>query len=326
MVMPTMAIALVRFSSVVRSATSARITEPTAPAPCSTRPKMTPPIEVESAATALPMREQDEADDDHRLAPEPVGQQTEGDLQQPLAQPVNAERLADQIGGRARKVLGIGGKHRIDHEQAEQPDREDRRERAGGAEFLSSHRIYSQHMNEAPPASYGFKTRPCPAALIPVNCGGLPPAPGSCIDPPNSAHFGARRTTEPSDEARYPSRLPHHQGGDDRRQRIHHPLHLGQGRRCHASRHRPEVAPGLDRRPAASGRPRRPPVALPEEVLGLPEGRDKRRNKRARSSRATKNPRVTRGFFFIRPWRLRTSDALGAEGRLQAGRAGARPD
>jgi len=54
MVMPTMAIALVRFSSVVRSATSARITEPTAPEPCSTRPKMTPPIEVESAATALP--------------------------------------------------------------------------------------------------------------------------------------------------------------------------------------------------------------------------------------------------------------------------------
>ena len=55
MVMPTMAIALVRFSSLVRSATSARITEPTAPPPCSTRPTMTPPIEVEDAATALPM-------------------------------------------------------------------------------------------------------------------------------------------------------------------------------------------------------------------------------------------------------------------------------
>src|ERR1035438_5390209 len=75
-----------------------------------------------------------------------------------------------------------------------------------------------------------------------------------------------------TDEARYPPRLPHHQGGDDRRQRIHHPLHLGQGRRCHASRHRPEVAPGLDRRPAAIGRSRRPAVALPEEVLGLLEG------------------------------------------------------
>ena len=55
MVMPTMAIALVRFSSAVRSATSARITEPMAPAPCNTRPKMTPPIEVESAAIALPI-------------------------------------------------------------------------------------------------------------------------------------------------------------------------------------------------------------------------------------------------------------------------------
>ena len=54
MEMPTIAIALVRFSSCVRSATSARITEPTAPAPCSTRPMMTPPIEVDIAATALP--------------------------------------------------------------------------------------------------------------------------------------------------------------------------------------------------------------------------------------------------------------------------------
>ena len=55
MVMPTMAIAAVRLSSLVRSATSARITEPTAPAPCSARPTMTPSIEVEIAATALPM-------------------------------------------------------------------------------------------------------------------------------------------------------------------------------------------------------------------------------------------------------------------------------
>src|SRR6185503_3232903 len=54
MVMPTVASALVRFSSVVRSATSARITEPTAPAPWSARPTMTPPIEVDMAATALP--------------------------------------------------------------------------------------------------------------------------------------------------------------------------------------------------------------------------------------------------------------------------------
>ena len=55
MVMPTIAIALVRFSSLVRSATSASTTEPTAPPPCTARPMMTPSIEVETAATALPM-------------------------------------------------------------------------------------------------------------------------------------------------------------------------------------------------------------------------------------------------------------------------------
>ena len=35
-----------------------------------------------------------------------------------------------------------------------------------------------------------------------------------------------------------------------------------------APRHRPEVASGLDRRPAAAARPRRPALALPEEVRG----------------------------------------------------------
>ena len=102
---------------------------------------MTPPIEVESAATALPIAKRISPTTIMRLASEPVGQQAEGNLQQPLAQSVNAERLADQIGRRARKLLGIGGEHRIDHEQAEQPDREHGRERAGGAEFQSIHRI-----------------------------------------------------------------------------------------------------------------------------------------------------------------------------------------
>ncbi len=54
MVMPTVAMALVRLSSRVRSATMARITEPTAPVPWITRPTMTPSMEVESAAIALP--------------------------------------------------------------------------------------------------------------------------------------------------------------------------------------------------------------------------------------------------------------------------------
>ena len=54
MVAPTTAIARVRTSSRVRSATIARIDEPTAPAPCRTRPSSTPSIEVASAATTLP--------------------------------------------------------------------------------------------------------------------------------------------------------------------------------------------------------------------------------------------------------------------------------
>src|SRR6185295_16954534 len=33
-----------------------------------------------------------------------------------------------------------------------------------------------------------------------------------------------------------------------------------------SSRHRPQVAPGLDRRPAAAARPRRAALTLPEEI------------------------------------------------------------
>src|ERR1700736_1164704 len=67
-------------------------------------------------------------------------------------------------------------------------------------------------------------------------------------------------------EARHPSGLSHHQGRDDRRHRIHHAHDLGQGRRYAASRYRPKVAPGVDRRAAATCRPRRTPLALPEEI------------------------------------------------------------
>src|SRR3974377_478574 len=63
--------------------------------------------------------EQYQAQDDHRLAAKPVGQEAEGDLQQALRQAVDTERLADEIGGGARQLLGIGGEHRVDHEKAE---------------------------------------------------------------------------------------------------------------------------------------------------------------------------------------------------------------
>ena len=81
MVMPTMAIAWVRLSSVVRSATNANITAPTAPAPCSTRPTMTPSIEVDTAATALPIPNMINPRTIISFAPDLVGQQTERDLQ-----------------------------------------------------------------------------------------------------------------------------------------------------------------------------------------------------------------------------------------------------
>src|SRR5262249_22168433 len=71
-----------------------------------------------------------------------------------------------------------------------------------------------------------------------------------------------------NDEARHASELPQHQGGDDRRYRVHHPHHLGQAGRYAAPRYRPEIAPGLDRRPATAARSRRPAVAVPEEVRG----------------------------------------------------------
>ena len=138
MVMPTIAIALVRFSSVVRSATSARMTEPTAPAPCSARPTMTPPIEVDMRGDRTADREQQKADDDHRACGRrgrTIGR-TGSAAGLASARKCRAPRRPDRA-SRPSKSVGIGGKHRIDHEQAEQPDGKDRRERGGGAKFLS---------------------------------------------------------------------------------------------------------------------------------------------------------------------------------------------
>ena len=183
MVMPTSAIALVRFSSAVRSATSARMTEPTAPAPCSARPTMTPSIEVDSAATALPIANRIRPMNDHHLAADFVGEETEWNLQEPLREPINAERFADQVRIGAGEVARIGREHRIDHEQAEQPHGEDGRERKGGAEFLSFHRCLSRPS----PAPQRRTGRDANALPPPVNCDGLPPGLRRVIDPPNSS-------------------------------------------------------------------------------------------------------------------------------------------
>ncbi|CAA9335212.1 MAG: LSU ribosomal protein L31p @ LSU ribosomal protein L31p, zinc-independent, partial [uncultured Microvirga sp.] len=63
-------------------------------------------------------------------------------------------------------------------------------------------------------------------------------------------------------ERRGPPGLSLHQGGDDRRHRIHDPFDLRQGRRYPESRHRPQHPPGLDRGPAAAAGPRRPRLAV----------------------------------------------------------------
>src|SRR5262249_4214914 len=83
--------------------------------------------------------EQCQADDDHDLAPDPVGEKAEWNLQQTLGQSVDTERFADQVGIGAGQRAGISGKHRLDQEQAKKPDRKPSGERRSGAEFLRFH-------------------------------------------------------------------------------------------------------------------------------------------------------------------------------------------
>src|SRR5215831_16754232 len=110
-----------------------------------------------------------------------------------------------------------------------------------------------------------YENRPIPVACL-VCPGALRyrPATFQRAGPPRAPKL--RRNN--NDEARHAPELPHHQGGDDRRYRVHHPHHLGQAGRYAAPRYRPEIAPGLDRRPATAARSRRPAVAVPEEVRG----------------------------------------------------------
>ena len=70
---------------------------------------------------------QQQAEDDHRLAPETVRRGAERNLQHGLGQPVGTERDADQ--GQVRTAwqgLGIDCEHRQDQEQPEHAQSEDR--------------------------------------------------------------------------------------------------------------------------------------------------------------------------------------------------------
>ena len=141
-VIPTIAIALVRLSSVVRSATNAKITDPIAPAPCSTRPTMTPSIDLDTAATALPTPNTNNPKMIIGLRPILSDRSPKGICNSPLAQSINAERETDSVRRCTRKLPGIVRKHRINHKQAEKPHREDGGKRADGAKFLSFHTPY----------------------------------------------------------------------------------------------------------------------------------------------------------------------------------------
>src|SRR5215471_5628369 len=65
-----------------------------------------------------------------------------------------------------------------------------------------------------------------------------------------------------ADEARNPSKIPFYKSGHDRRNRVLDPLDLWRRGRDLAPRHRSQDPSGLDRRLAASGRPRWAPFAL----------------------------------------------------------------
>src|SRR6516165_913744 len=136
-----------------------------------------------------------------------------------------------------------------------------------------------------------------PAAGLPSGCA-LVPRTAWAIEPrlfPDvtpRARSSRRMTTH---ETRPAPGLSHHQGGDDRRHRIHHPQHLGQGRRHDAPRHRPQVTSGLDWRSAAAGGPRRAALAVPEEVCRH------RAQEIAFAPARSLEPPLARGFFMRFP-------------------------
>ena len=111
-------------------------------------------------------REQGEADDHHHLAPDAVRQEAEGNLQKPLAQPVDAEREADLGRRRTLQPARVGREHRIDHEQAEQPYREHGSEGKGGAGLLTIHLygslVSTSHKPDHGSAAAGEHDMPAP--------------------------------------------------------------------------------------------------------------------------------------------------------------------
>ncbi len=122
MLMP-IAIALVRCCSRVRSESSAITAAEIAPAPCRTRPAITPRWSRHWPRGRAGGEDQ-QPDDDHWAPADAVGNGPEGNLQDRLGQAIGADGQADQRRGRAGQVLAVGGQHRQDHEHAEHAEGE----------------------------------------------------------------------------------------------------------------------------------------------------------------------------------------------------------
>ena len=74
-------------------------------------------------------REDYEPGRDHRLAPEPIGEDAERHLEHPLGESVDADRDPDQQRRVSRILVCVDAEHGQEHEQPEHAEREDPRER-----------------------------------------------------------------------------------------------------------------------------------------------------------------------------------------------------
>ena len=139
MLPPTMAMALVRTLSRVRSASSAVTAAETAPAPCRPRPHQAQQRVGRGRQQAARRKDQQPGDDD-ALAPEAVRSQAQGQLEHGLGEPVQAHGQADH--GRiipARVFARLQREHRQHQEQAQHAQRKDQRQAGAGTAFLRGH-------------------------------------------------------------------------------------------------------------------------------------------------------------------------------------------
>ena len=138
--MPITAMARVRTSGRVRSASSAETAADTAPAPCTERATVSAATELRQRADQRARREQHEADRDDRLAAETVGPAAERDLQQRLGEAVGAHGEAEQLRRVVRQLARVQRQHGQHQEQPEHARSVDRRERTDRAALLRRER------------------------------------------------------------------------------------------------------------------------------------------------------------------------------------------